>query len=118
MICNATSNAIMNSLFSGTKWIALMNTDPTQEGSLLNEMQGAGYVRKAMTFTTAAGRSVENTDVIWWADLPDAPIRYIAVCDSEHTGTMIAYQATGSDIYVESGKRFVIAAGDLAFTLN
>jgi hypothetical protein len=116
--CNTYADYILNTLLSGTKYLALMNGDPTQSGLLTQEMAGDGYVRKPVTFTTASGRSVANSDVVWWAELPDTPIRYIAVCTALTGGSVICYRATGSDIYIVEGKRFVLSAGDLAFTVG
>lgn len=118
MITNSSASISMNSLFSGTKYLALMNADPTQSGLFTNEMAGEGYVRKPITFSNASGRTVSNTIKAWWTDLPNTPIRYVAVCSAVSGGTMVAYQATGSDIYVPEGQRYVIGIGDLAFTLN
>lgn len=118
MITNSSANYVLNTLFSGTKYVALMNADPTQAGLFTNEMSGDGYVRKQCTFTSASNRTVSNSTNLWWSDLPNTPIRYIAVCTALSGGSMIGYIATGSDIYVAEGYKFVVTGGNLAFSIT
>lgn len=118
-ICNTYANDTLNKMYAGTLYLALMTGDPTQDGLFTQEMAGDGYVRKPVTFTTASNRSTSNSSVVWWADLPDLGIRYIAVCTALSGGSMISYQSVGTNpIFVPEGQKFILGAGDLAFTLG
>lgn len=118
MITNATADSILNTIFGGTKYLALFNEDPTPEGLLTNEMSGSGYVRKPVVFSNASGKTVLISTDIWWVDLPYTPIKYVAVCSTLSGGTMIAYQlVSAGGIYVTGTQRFTITSGKLGFTL-
>lgn len=108
----------MDRMFAAPRYLALLNGDPTTAGLLTQEMTGGGYLRKLCPFGTANGMVVTTTETMWWADLPNTPIRYIAVVSQLTGGDMIAYMATGSDIYVPEGEKFIIAGGDLAFQIT
>lgn len=118
MICNSFANKLLNYLFGGVKYVGILSEDPTSSGSMLNEFAGEGYVRKPFSFTYASGRSVANSETIWWSDLPDLPPRYLGVWDSLEGGLMIGYVATNVTTSVPEGQRFVVSEGDLAFTFN
>jgi hypothetical protein len=118
-ICNLYGNAALDTMFSGSpRWLALMNGDPTSAGLLTQEMAGDGYVRKPVVFTVANSMDVENEGAVWWADLPTTPIRYIAVVTALTGGSVVAYAATGSDIVVAEGYKFIIEDGKLGFSIT
>lgn len=118
-ICNVSANAILNNLFSGTKYLALFNGDPTVEGLFMQEMTGDGYVRKVVNFAAASNRSTSNSTAVWWAELPDTAIRYVGVCSAISGGSIVAYkEVSAGGIIVPEGQKWVIQIGDLAFSLT
>lgn len=120
-ITNSYGNRALDIMFAPPRFLALMTGDPTASGLLTQEFVGGGYVRKATGFTAANGKTVSISTTegnVWWADLPNLPIRYIAVTTMISGGEIVAYRATGADIFVPGGQRFVLNNGDLAFTIS
>jgi hypothetical protein len=120
-ITNTYGNNALNTMFSAPRFIALFTGDPTASGLFTQEFVGGGYVRKATGFTTSSTKSVAISNTagsIWWTDLPNLPIRFIGVCTALSGGDIVAYKATGSDIYVAAGTRFVLDNGAVAFTIS
>ena len=88
----------VTSLFSATMAVALFTADPTDTGSVTNEMSGNGYARKLLAglFSTATGTagSVSNTSQI---DFATATGDWAEVT---HVGFMKTATATTDDMIV------------------
>lgn len=120
-ITNAYGNKAMDTMFSAPRYLALMTGDPGSTGVLTQEFVGGGYVRKLTGFTASNGKTLSISNAVgsvWWADLPALPVRYIAVVTALSGGEVVAYKATGADIFVPAGQRFVLSNGDLAFSIT
>jgi hypothetical protein len=120
-ITNTYGNKALDTMFAAPRYLALLTGDPGPTGLMTQEFVGGGYVRKLSGFSTAASKSVGiyNSNVsVWWSDLPNLPIRFIAVCTAISGGEMVAYKATGADIYVTAGNKFILNDGWVAFTIS
>ena len=114
----------VTSLFSSTVHLALFTADPTDTGSVTNELTGGAYARKSLSglFSAATGTagSVSNTSVI---DFTTATANWTEVT---HIGFMESGTATTDDmmvwmeldlpITVLDTKKFSFAIGDLTVT--
>lgn len=127
------ANLLINKLFRGvdftaSNWrMALFTGTPPNPmtpvtGSMTNEVTGAGYTRKPITFTAAASRATDNAaDVTFdpasasWGTITHAGI----VADIGGSDYLIESAAgTGPSVTVNSGNQFRTNLGDYDFSFT
>ena len=86
----------VTSLFTGTMYMALFTSDPTDSGGVGSELVGGGYARKSLAglFPSASGASVANTSAI---DFATATSNWAEVT---HVGFMESGVATTDDMAI------------------
>lgn len=117
IILNFAFNA--SSVTRPTAWYIGLFTSNPGEGQGGSEISGNGYVRKPATFTVS-GNTGTNSNVI---EFPAATgtwgtISYIAVFDSQASGTQIAYAGLSVSKTITAGDVLRIPAGDIDITLD
>ena len=111
----------VTTLFSSGMALAAFTADPTDTGSVVNELSGNGYARKLLStlFSSATGTagSVSNTSIINFAtataDWPQATHIGFMKSDVETTDDMIVVVALDAPITILNGQVFSFAVGDL-----
>jgi len=102
-----------------TAWfVALYTASPNDAGGG-TEVSGAGYVRKAATFTVS-GDTASNSGAI---EYPTATgnygtVSHVGIFDASSGGNLIAYAALTVSKTISTGDVLRIPAGDLDVTLS
>jgi len=102
-----------------TAWfVALYTAAPNDTGGG-TEVSGAGYVRKAATFTVS-GDTASNSGAI---EYPTATgnygtVSHVGIFDASSGGNLIAYAALTVSKTISTGDVLRIPAGDLDVTLS
>ena len=112
--------------FPATTYLALFTADPTDTGSVVNEIAEISYQRVSLNgkFSAASGTSgiSSNSDVISYAlaQTDWGTITHIGIMESDTKGTddMLFYGALSLAIIVNSSETFAITAGNLTLTLG
>jgi len=78
-----------------TIYLALSTADPADDASGLSEPSGNGYTRKAIAFSAAASRKVEQDGQVAFDEATGAwgTITHWAVMDADSAGNMLAHGA-------------------------
>ena len=102
-----------------TAWyVGLFTADPTDTGSLSNEVSGNAYARTAVTFSVTNDLATNSAAV----EFPAASggnwgtITHIGVIDASTSGNMIIHSALTTAKAINDGDVFRIPTGDLDIT--
>lgn len=114
----------VTNLFSTGVALAIFSADPTDTGSVANELSGNGYERKLLTglFSAATGTdgTTSNTLVIDFAtataDWPTATHVGFMKSDVEGTDDMMVHLPLVSDITISGTQVFSFGVGKLTLT--
>lgn len=105
-----------------TVYVALFTADPTDTGSVANELTGNGYARKSLatTFGSAASGTTSNTSAVTFATATAdwSAVTHVGLMKSGTAATadMMVWIALSSSITILNGQAFEFAIGDL--TIN
>lgn len=113
----------VNFPFPSGLWATLLSGDPTDAGSLTNELTDANFVRvnivsKMSDTVLGTGIISSSADIVWPAFAADSPeITYLGLMDSSvlGSGNMIMFGAATTSRIVSAGDQFKIRAGQLTF---
>ena len=104
-----------------TIYLALFTADPTETGSLSNEIStsGTGYGRQPVPFTTANNASA-NTNNIEFAAAQSSwgTVTHIGIMDASTSGNMLFHGALTVSKTIDTNDIFRINAGDLDITID
>lgn len=91
-----------------------------EDNSIANagEVSGGSYVRKAVTFSAAAGGASSNTADLAFTGMPATTVTHVAVLWDDTADNVLFYGALASSKTLNSGDTFTIKAGDLDVTLD
>lgn len=107
-----------------TTYLALFTADPTDAGSVANEVSGGGYARISLNgeFSGASGGSISSSSDI---EFPTATadwgtITHVGVMKSGTAGTddMMVWMALDNPTEVNNGNIFKILSGDMTITAD
>ena len=109
----------VTTLLSSTMYLALFTADPTDTGSVINELSGNGYTRIALTgkFPSASGGTASNnvliTSAIATANWP--AVTHVGYCRSGTPATddMEVWALLSSPVIVLNGGTFEVPIGGL-----
>jgi hypothetical protein len=101
---------------SGNKYVALFTT-PVAEDGTGSEATGTWYSRQLAAFTITAD-SGENTDVLDFGEVSDAPITisHWAIYDAATAGNLWVYGAFETTKTASVGTNILIQPGDVVIT--
>lgn len=101
-----------------TTYAALFTADPTEAGSLTNEVTGGSYARPSITWGTIASGSVSNSALVQFAtaSAPWGTVTHIAIMDAATSGNVLYYGALGTAKAVGIGDDVSFAIGALVVT--
>ena len=112
-------NAALTSLLSGTKYVALCSSAPTdaQTGSNIPELSGNGYARQSVTFTVS-GSSATNAGTVTFTASGGAwtAATHIAIVSASTAGNVVYYGALTSSITLNNGESGQFAIGQITIT--
>lgn len=119
-------NKILNdNLVTGTPYVALYTTDPTDTGTAGTEVSGGGYSRKLATFTVTASSATNSADVNFGqASAAWGNVAYFAIWTAASAGNMLFHGAleNGSGVAttfaVNNGDTFKFPASSLTISLD
>jgi len=102
-----------------TAWFVALYTAAPNDAGGGTEVSGAGYVRKAATFTVS-GDTASNSGAI---EYPTATgnygtVSHVGIFDASSGGNLIAYAALAVSKTISTGDVLRIPAGDLDVTLS
>lgn len=111
----------VSTLFSSTMALGLFTADPTETGSVTNELSGNGYARKSLSglFSAAVGSNgeVDNSSVINFsaATADWTTVTHVGFMKSATAGTddMIVHVALENPVTLLNTQQFSFAIGDL-----
>jgi len=126
-LTDTAENLVLTWLFTGSAatrptspWtVALITTaTPGSDSALGSEVTAGGnaYARQSVTFGTASGGAIENTNAPSWVNMPAVTVGGIAIF--ENGGTRIAYGTLAANKTTNAGDTFTIAIGDIDITLS
>ncbi len=110
--------------FPSTTYVALFTADPTDAGSVANELSGNGYARVSLSgkFSASSDGSTANTSQI---DFPTATadwtaVTHIGIMESGTTSAddMMYWGQLAGSVTILNGEVFSFLIGDLVLTLD
>lgn len=111
------NNADFSYTFPATVYAALFTADPTNTGSLTNEVSGVAYARQAITWGTISAGTVTNSVAVTFpvAGGSWGTITHIGIMDviTLATGNMLYHGALGTPKTVGSGDQVSFAISSL-----
>jgi len=111
-------HVLRNSAYTSptTVYVGLFTADPTDTGSLVNEVSGGSYARQAVTFDapSPAGET-QNAALITFptATAGWGTVSHWGILDAVSSGNMLYHGAFDASKSVASGDDVEIAAGEL-----
>jgi len=102
-----------------TAWyVGLFTADPTDAGSLSNEISGNGYARATVAFSVTNDLATNSSAVEFAAASGGnwGTITHIGVIDASTSGNMIIHSALTTAKAINDGDVFRIPTGDLDIT--
>lgn len=113
------ADAVLQAYFTGPgAWLAIMTDDPGTGGA--NELQGGGYARQFLTFSTPAAKSVANLTGCTFNGMPAGSWPYLALFDAAQGGDMLAsiyltdVNGNPTPLVTSSSGQVVVNVGDVA----
>ena len=124
---NYAENKVLNHIFNGaanaytpptTVYVALFKADPTESGSLANEVSGGSYARRSVTFGAAASRQITQSATITFpqATANWGTITHYGLMDAATSGNMIAYGQLNPSKQVVTGNTLSIPSGQIVLS--
>lgn len=109
------NNAQFTYTFPATVYIALFTADPTETGSLTNEVTGGAYARQAATWGTIAAGSVSNSVAVVFPTASGSwgTVTHVGIVDAATAGDMLYGGALGTSKTVGIGDDVSFAIGTL-----
>lgn len=107
-----------------TVYVALFTADPTETGSLTNEVSGGSYSRLAITSAMSAAGATDGTSsnssalTLGPASASWGTITHIGIMDASTSGNMLLYGALAASKTIGSGDSFQFAIGQLEVTMS
>ena len=104
-----------------TVYLALFTADPTDTGSLSNEVStsGTAYARQSVAFTTTANASTNTSNVEFPAATASwGTVSHIGLMDASTSGNMFFHGALTASKAIATNDIFRISAGDLDITID
>lgn len=125
-ISNYLEDELLDHIFNAaytpvsTVYLALSTADPTDDGSGMAEPSGNGYARKAITFSAASSRQIDqNADVNFdQASGSWGTITHWAIFDALTSGNMLAHGALSTSKQVVSGNTPSVASGEVTISVS
>ncbi len=110
------NNADFSYSFPATVYCGLFTADPTESGSLTNEVSGTAYARQSITWGAIASGTVSNSVAITFpvAGSSWGTVTYVAVLDAVSAGNMLYSGALTTPKTIGTGDQLVFAIGALA----
>lgn len=97
-------------------WVALHASDPGERG--LGEIEGGGYRRLPVAWSTAGEGLSSNLETIEWEDLAAVTLSYAAVWDAAAGGQMLlSSRLPAGNVTISDGSVFRIRAGQFSVSL-
>ena len=121
-ISDYLENKVLDKVHSNTDftvtsvYVSLHTGDPGEDGA--NECTGEGYIRKAITFTTAASGAVANSGNIVFTSMPACTVSFVGEWDAETVGNFLWGGALDASQVVNLNNTFTISSGDLDVVLD
>lgn len=102
-----------------TVYVALFTTSPT-DAATGTEVTGGSYVRKAVTFGSAASGAASNSADVTFdvATASWGTVTHIGIYDAATAGNMLFHGAFTQSKAIASNDQFKIPAGNLTITLD
>lgn len=97
--------------------VALM-TASGNDASAGTEVTGGSYARQTVTFGSATGGTISNTNTLTWAGMPSCTVVGVEIYDNAGTPKRLAYGDLTVQKTIGSGDTFQIAIGDLDLSLD
>lgn len=123
-LTNSEERRLLDSSLDGT-YLALFTADPTEAGTLTNEVSGGSYARQALTFNAAATDGSNNTTKVLSGDVafPTASadwgaVTYVAIMSAVSAGTMRWSGPLAVAKTVQSGDTFTFSASSSSWALD
>lgn len=115
---NLKNNAQFSYTSPTTTYAALFTADPTEAGSLTNEVTGGSYARVAITWGTIASGSVSNSAIVQFATASASwgTVTHVAIMDASTSGNVMYYGALSAAKAVGIGDDVSFAIGTLTVT--
>jgi len=109
------NNADFSYTFPATVYAALFTADPTDSGSLTNEVTGGSYARQSITWGTISNGSIANSAAVTFpvATASWGTITHVGICDLGSAGNMMYHGALGTSKTVGTGDQVSFAIGAL-----
>lgn len=104
----------------GTVYVALLTSDPGDDGEMSSELSGNGYQRKAVVFDAPDGGQTKNSqDIVFDQATADwNNVSHIAIMDAVAGGNALFTGQLTSTINVTSGDSLRIDIGNLQITID
>lgn len=99
-------------------WLALHHESPDMSGVYASEIQGGGYVRQKVSFTSPASRAIFSLDAVTWDGLPQVTVSYVGAWNAQYNGDLVAFFEMPDPVYITSGGKVSFAAGDVALSID
>jgi hypothetical protein len=109
------NNADFSYSFPATVYAALFTADPTDSGSLTNEVTGGSYARQAITWGTISGGSIANSAAVTFpvATASWGTVTHAGICDLVSSGNMMYHGSLGTSKTIGTGDQVSFAIGAL-----
>lgn len=104
-----------------TIYLALFTANPTETGSLSNEVStsGTGYARQSVGFTTSNNASSNTSNIEFSAAQSSwGTVTHIGIMDASTSGNMLFHGALTVSKTIDTNDIFRINAGDLDITID
>ena len=104
-----------------TIYLALFTANPTETGSLSNEVStsGTGYARQSVAFTTSNNASSNTSNIEFSAAQSSwGTVTHIGIMDASTSGNMLFHGALTVSKTIDTNDIFRINAGDLDITID
>jgi hypothetical protein len=123
---NFQEAAVLNDLFSVTRYVGLFTAAPSDTGGG-TEVSGGSYAREATPasdWATATAGSISNTSAISWTNDPTGAwgeVTHFGIFDAATSGNLLAYGALSGDASsrtIGAGNPVSFQSGQLTITLD
>ena len=103
-----------------TVYLGLSTADPTEDGSGFANPTYTGYARKAITFGTAASRSIAQSGTVTFDQCTSGSsvVTHWGLFDQSTAGNLLAYGALSASKTIVAGNTPSVASGQVTVSFN
>jgi len=99
-------------------WCSLHYESPAMNGLGRGEIDGGGYTRRQITFSTPSSRTIWSLEDVKFVGLQENRLTHFGIWNHKTSGKLRAWGRLPNEVIIVTGGGYVLHAGQLALSID